>query len=86
MSERSEPVATGIGARSAAIERRWLSTDRILLVAVLGVLVWFTADVLLLVFAGLLIAVGLGWLGPPRRRANAARPRPCTDTRGGPAE
>jgi predicted PurR-regulated permease PerM len=59
MSERSEPLATGIGARSAAIERRWLSTDRILLVAVLGVLVWITADVLLLVFAGLLVAVGL---------------------------
>jgi predicted PurR-regulated permease PerM len=59
MSERSAPLATGIGARSTAIERRWLSTDRILLVAVLGVLVWFTADVLLLVFAGLLIAVGL---------------------------
>lgn len=41
---------------------RWLRTDNVLLVALVGLLVWVTGDVLLLVFAGLLLAVGLDGL------------------------
>jgi len=37
----------------------WKRTDIILLVALLGVVVWITGDVLLLVFAGILLAIGL---------------------------
>ena len=40
-------------------EKRWLRTDLILLVVATGVLFWIAGDVLLLVFAGLLMAVGL---------------------------
>lgn len=62
MPEQSEPAATEIGVRSSVADRRWLRTDRILLIAGLAVLVWLAADVLLLVFAALLIAVGLDGL------------------------
>ena len=51
---RPEPGSSG-----ADVGRRWLRTDNILLVALVGFFVWFTGDVLLLVFAGLLLAVGL---------------------------
>ncbi len=40
-------------------EKRWLRTDLIVLVLATGVLLWIAGDVLLLVFGGLLIAVGL---------------------------
>ncbi|MFW6076482.1 MAG: AI-2E family transporter [Hyphomicrobiales bacterium] len=50
------------GGSEAAVGRRWLRTDNILLVSALAVFVWFTGDVLLLVFAGLLLAVGLDGL------------------------
>ncbi|MCG6113864.1 MAG: AI-2E family transporter [Mesorhizobium sp.] len=42
--------------------QHWKRTDIILLVALLGVVVWITGDVLLLVFAGILLAVGLDGL------------------------
>ena len=44
------------------VSRRWLRTDNILLVSALAIFMWFTGDVLLLVFAGLLLAVGLDGL------------------------
>lgn len=40
-------------------EKRWLRTDRVLLVVATGLLFWIAGDVLLLVFAGVLMAVGL---------------------------
>jgi predicted PurR-regulated permease PerM len=46
----------------ADVGRRWLRTDNILLVAALAFFVWFTGDILLLVSAGLLLAVGLDGL------------------------
>jgi predicted PurR-regulated permease PerM len=46
----------------AAHERRWLRTDLILWLAALAVLLWIAGDVLLMVFAALLIAVGLDGL------------------------
>src|SRR5688572_13458656 len=61
MPERSTPRAEPVGSRVDA-ERRWLRTDNILLVAALGLFVWFTGDVLLLIFAGLLLGVGLDGL------------------------
>jgi predicted PurR-regulated permease PerM len=39
--------------------RRWLRTDNLLLLGLLGLVVWLTADVLLLIFAGLLLAIGI---------------------------
>lgn len=42
--------------------RRWLRTDNILLAALIGLVVWITGDVLLLVFGGLLLAVGFDGL------------------------
>lgn len=54
---RSEPRSSGVD-----VERRWLRTDNILLVTVLGIFVWYTGNVLLLVFAGLLLGVGLDGL------------------------
>ena len=62
MPERTEPEAMGTGGRSGVADRRWLRTDRILLIAGLGLIVWLTADVLLLVFAAVLLAVGLDGL------------------------
>lgn len=46
----------------AAHERRWIRTDLILWLAALGLLLWIAGDVLLMVFAALLIAVGLDGL------------------------
>ncbi len=40
-------------------EKRWLRTDVILLIVATGMLFWIAGDVLLLVFAGLLMAVAL---------------------------
>lgn len=58
----------------AVSERRWKRTDIILLMALLSVIVWFTGDVLLLVFAGILMAVGLdGLAGSLARYAPLSR-------------
>jgi hypothetical protein len=46
------------GDSGADVGRRWLRSDNILLVAALALFVWFTGDVLLLVFAGLQILMG----------------------------
>jgi predicted PurR-regulated permease PerM len=56
------PPSSPIGDSGAEVGRRWLRTDNILLVSALAIFVWFTGDVLLLVFAGLLLAVGLDGL------------------------
>jgi predicted PurR-regulated permease PerM len=45
-----------------ASEPRWIRTELVLLVAGLGVLFWLAGDVLLLVFAALLLAVGIDGL------------------------
>jgi predicted PurR-regulated permease PerM len=45
-----------------APEPRWIRTELILLVAGIGVLFWLAGDVLLLVFAALLLAVGIDGL------------------------
>jgi predicted PurR-regulated permease PerM len=50
------------GSSGPDVGRRWFRTDNILLVSALAFFVWFTGDVLLLVFAGLLLAVGLDGL------------------------
>jgi predicted PurR-regulated permease PerM len=55
-------------------ERRWLRTDTILLALGLGVLLWLIGDVLLAVFAGILLAVALDGLSEPvARRTGMAR-------------
>jgi predicted PurR-regulated permease PerM len=51
-----------VGDSGPDVRRRWLRTDNILLVSALAIFVWFTGDVLLLVSAGLLLAVGLDGL------------------------
>ena len=56
------PSHSPIGESGPEVGRRWLRTDNILLVSALALFVWFTGDVLLLVFAGLLLAVGLDGL------------------------
>jgi predicted PurR-regulated permease PerM len=57
----SPPSDVGSTGRTA-VASRWIRTDNVLLVALLGLFVWLTGDVLLLVFAGLLLAVGLDGL------------------------
>lgn len=47
---------------AGAFERPWHRTDKLLLLALLGVVVWLAGDVLLLVFAAVLLAVGLDGL------------------------
>jgi predicted PurR-regulated permease PerM len=59
MPNTSNPQTGGSGPD---VGRRWFRTDNILLVSALAFFVWFTGDVLLLVFAGLLLAVGLDGL------------------------
>lgn len=57
-----QPDAPSSIAESSAVrshEKRWLRTDLILLVLATGVLFWIAGDVLLLVFAGFLMAIGL---------------------------
>jgi hypothetical protein len=56
------PPHSPVGDSGPEVARRWLRTDNILLVTALALFVWFTGDVLLLVFAGLLLAVGLDGL------------------------
>jgi predicted PurR-regulated permease PerM len=56
------PPYSPIGDSGPEVGRRWLRTDNILLVSALAIFVWFTGDVLLLVSAGLLLAVGLDGL------------------------
>lgn len=58
----TSPPNTQTGNSGAEVGRRWLRTDNILLVTALALFAWFTGDVLLLVFAGLLLAVGLDGL------------------------
>lgn len=57
MPDTSRPHSTPSGATD--VGRRWLRTDNVLLASALALFVWFTGDVLLLVSAGLLLAVGL---------------------------
>jgi predicted PurR-regulated permease PerM len=52
------PASTHAGSH----ELRWIRTDLIMLVAAVGVLFWLAGDVLLLVFAALLLAVGMDGL------------------------
>lgn len=57
-----QPHAPSSIAASSAVgrhEKRWQHTDLILLAVATGVFFWIAGDVLLLVFAGLLMAVGL---------------------------
>jgi predicted PurR-regulated permease PerM len=61
MPDTPQPQAP-VGDSGAEVGRRWFRTDNILLVSALALFVWFTGDVLLLVFAGLLLAVGLDGL------------------------
>ncbi|HUE46732.1 MAG TPA: AI-2E family transporter [Aestuariivirgaceae bacterium] len=56
------PSYSPIGDSGPDVGRRWLRADNILLVSALAIFVWFTGDVLLLVFAGLLLAVGFDGL------------------------
>jgi predicted PurR-regulated permease PerM len=62
MAQSPDPPAVQNRPRDPGSERRWLRTDVILLTAALGVLLWVTAEVWLLVFAGILLAVGLDGL------------------------
>jgi predicted PurR-regulated permease PerM len=62
MPEQSGAPPPREPALAVAHERRWIRTDVILLVAAVAVLFWLAGDVLLLVFAALLLAVGLDGL------------------------
>jgi predicted PurR-regulated permease PerM len=62
------PSRSPVGDSGPDVGRRWLRTDNILLVTALALFVWFTGDVLLLVFAGLLLAVGLDGLAGAVKR------------------
>jgi predicted PurR-regulated permease PerM len=62
MADRQGPPSDLGSSGRPAVASRWPRTDNVLLVALLGVFVWITGDVLLLVFAGLLLAVGLDGL------------------------
>ena len=69
MRRSSEPARAGDPLLDDAAEQRWLRTDTVLLAAALGVLLWAIGDVLLLIFAGILLAVGLdGLAGALSRR------------------
>jgi len=58
-----DPATASVpSAHMLAHERRWVRTDVILLLLAAGLLVWITGEVLLLVFAGILLAVGLDGL------------------------
>ena len=57
---RSNPPVSEL--RPGTVDGRWFPTDRVLLLAALGLLVWLIGDVLLLLFASLLLAVGLDGL------------------------
>ena len=61
MPERSRDAGDTPSGSSAA-HRRWIGTDKILLVAAAGVLLWLVGDALLLITAALLLAVGLDGL------------------------
>jgi predicted PurR-regulated permease PerM len=56
--EAGPPASTTTGGH----EPKWLSTELFMLVAAVGVLLWLAGDVLLLVFAALLLAVGMDGL------------------------
>jgi predicted PurR-regulated permease PerM len=55
-------LSSGDARPEVTREGRWLRTDVILLLIALGVLVWLTAEVLFLVFAAILLAIGLDGL------------------------
>jgi predicted PurR-regulated permease PerM len=59
---RPTPPAAPSPDRTPTTDRRWLRTDTVLLITALAVLLWATAEVWLLVFAGILLAVGLDGL------------------------
>ena len=62
MPGRPSPPSDVGSTGTTAVASRWIRTDNVLLVALLGLFVWLTGDVLLLVFTGLLLAVGLDGL------------------------
>lgn len=80
MSARDEPSPHPPPSIGPDAEGRWLRTDTVLLAFGLGLLLWLTAEVLLVVFAGILLAIALDALATPvcehtrlsRRRAFAA--------------
>jgi predicted PurR-regulated permease PerM len=55
-------LTSGDARQDAAHGGRWLRTDVVLLLIALGLLVWITAEVLFLVFAAVLLAIGLDGL------------------------
>lgn len=61
MPDTSQSQLSG-GGSGADVGRRWIRADNVLLATALALLVWFTGDVLLLLSAGLLLAVGLDGL------------------------
>jgi predicted PurR-regulated permease PerM len=63
MSARDEPRAHAAPTTAPAGEWRWLRTDTILLAIAIGVLLWLTGEVLLMIFAGVLLAIALDALG-----------------------
>lgn len=63
MAAHDEPRAQAASPAQPAGEWRWLRTDTILLAIAAGVLLWLTGPVLLMVFAGVLLAVALDALG-----------------------
>jgi predicted PurR-regulated permease PerM len=65
MSARDEPRAQPAPTTAPAGEWRWLRTDTILLAIGIGVLLWLTGEVVLMIFAGVLLAVALDALGTP---------------------
>jgi predicted PurR-regulated permease PerM len=62
MTDQPKAPFPVIEHRTGVAERRWFRTDRVLLLGALGLLIWIIDDVLLLVFASALFAVGLDGL------------------------
>ncbi|GAB6057405.1 AI-2E family transporter [Desulfonatronum parangueonense] len=62
MPDQYPPGPPVIEHRPGIVEERWFRTDRVLLLGALGLLIWLTSDVLLLMFASLLLAIGLDGL------------------------
>jgi predicted PurR-regulated permease PerM len=65
MPAHGEPSPGAAKPVRAAGELRWLRTDIVLLAVAIGLLVWLTGPVLLMVFAGILLAVALDALAAP---------------------
>ncbi|SDB40308.1 Predicted PurR-regulated permease PerM [Desulfonatronum thiosulfatophilum] len=62
MSDQPKPTYPVIEHRTGVADQRWFRTDRVLLLGALSLLIWLIGDVLLLMFASVLLAVGLDGL------------------------